>query len=199
MDAIISDIHGNLEALLAVLDAIRDMQARRIICLGDLVGYGPDSIACVRISANFDISIMGYWDATLLTHDPEEWNPVLNRHIENVRSEFDNAVDAESLYSTIRSYKDNHIEAGLHYVHGTPRDRRNMVVPEDIYNPGKLNRIADCFGHTCVCGNAHINGIFQRHRDLEWECIQPEPGTCYQIGQWRQDDCHCRSGRTTAG
>ena len=43
MDAVISDIHGNLEALDAVLDAIRQLGATRIICLGDLVCYGPDS------------------------------------------------------------------------------------------------------------------------------------------------------------
>jgi len=39
MDAIITDIHGNLEALTAVLDAIREKNASRIICLGDLVCY----------------------------------------------------------------------------------------------------------------------------------------------------------------
>ncbi len=44
MDAVITDIHGNLEALDAVLDVIRQLDATRIICLGDLVCYGPDSL-----------------------------------------------------------------------------------------------------------------------------------------------------------
>jgi predicted phosphodiesterase len=40
MNAVISDIHGNLEALDAVLDAIQRLDATRIICLGDLVAMG---------------------------------------------------------------------------------------------------------------------------------------------------------------
>lgn len=49
--AIISDIHGNLEALTAVLDDIASIGADRIICLGDIVGYGADPQACVEIIA----------------------------------------------------------------------------------------------------------------------------------------------------
>lgn len=41
--AVISDIHGNLTALDAVLADIRSQGARRIFCLGDLVGKGPQN------------------------------------------------------------------------------------------------------------------------------------------------------------
>ena len=41
--ALISDIHGNLEALRVVLDDIDAKRSvDRIICLGDILGYGPD-------------------------------------------------------------------------------------------------------------------------------------------------------------
>jgi predicted phosphodiesterase len=40
--AIISDIHGNLEALQAVLAHITDQRVDEIYCLGDIVGYGPN-------------------------------------------------------------------------------------------------------------------------------------------------------------
>lgn len=43
---IVSDIHGNWSALTAVLAAEPDAQA--ILCLGDLVNYGPDPVECVR-------------------------------------------------------------------------------------------------------------------------------------------------------
>ena len=39
--AIISDIHANRQALKAVLTDIQGIGAEKIICLGDLVGYGP--------------------------------------------------------------------------------------------------------------------------------------------------------------
>lgn len=47
--AIISDIHANLEALLAVLEDIDKQNVDRIICLGDLVDYGPDPAACLDL------------------------------------------------------------------------------------------------------------------------------------------------------
>src|SRR4051812_2830707 len=42
--AIISDIHANLEALTAVLADIEARGVTRIICLGDVVGYGPNPL-----------------------------------------------------------------------------------------------------------------------------------------------------------
>ena len=69
MDAVISDIHGNLEALEAVLNAIRQLEASRIICLGDLVCCGPDSLECVRRSAAWDVVLAGDWDLAMIDHD----------------------------------------------------------------------------------------------------------------------------------
>ena len=45
--AVLSDIHGNLEALEAVLRAVDRDSVDAIACLGDVVGYGPDPVACV--------------------------------------------------------------------------------------------------------------------------------------------------------
>ncbi|PGH56608.1 metallophosphatase family protein [Azospirillum palustre] len=47
--ALISDIHANLEALQATLDAIRAEGAERIVCLGDIVGYNTDFAACIAL------------------------------------------------------------------------------------------------------------------------------------------------------
>tara|TARA_R110002073_G_scaffold80260_4_gene193407 strand:+ start:1329 stop:2072 length:744 start_codon:yes stop_codon:yes gene_type:complete len=181
MDAIITDIHGNLEALDAVLDAIGDSQSSRIICLGDLVCYGPDSIECVRRSSDWDIVILGDWDATLLAHDPSEWNSMMNLHIEYVRREFDISEDSDFLYSTIRSYHESHNESGIDFVHGTSRGKRDWVFPEDAYDSRKLNKIAERFENVCICGHAHLNGVYRQH-DSTWEFVQPEPGICYDIG-----------------
>ncbi len=41
--ALISDIHGNIEALLAVLEDIKKKGIKRVYILGDIVNYGPDS------------------------------------------------------------------------------------------------------------------------------------------------------------
>ena len=61
--AVISDIHGNLPALEAVLNDIKSKNIDRIICLGDLAGKGPSSSEAVDIIKNqCELVIKGNWD-----------------------------------------------------------------------------------------------------------------------------------------
>jgi len=46
---VVADIHGNLEALGAVLDALEKRRVDRIVCLGDIVGYNANSNECIEI------------------------------------------------------------------------------------------------------------------------------------------------------
>ncbi len=46
--AILSDIHGNLEALEAVLKHMKDQGIDRIVCLGDTIDYGPNPKDCLE-------------------------------------------------------------------------------------------------------------------------------------------------------
>ena len=49
--AVISDVHANLAALQAVLADARARGAEKVVCLGDVVGYGPlpaEAVALVR-------------------------------------------------------------------------------------------------------------------------------------------------------
>jgi protein phosphatase len=71
--AIISDIHGNIPALEAVLSDIKNREISRIICLGDLVGKGPDSeIAVDMIKNSCELVIKGNWDYFMTDgHDSE--------------------------------------------------------------------------------------------------------------------------------
>lgn len=47
--AVLSDIHGNLEALRAVLADMHAQAPDSVLCLGDAVGYGPDPEAVTRL------------------------------------------------------------------------------------------------------------------------------------------------------
>ncbi|MBP1154731.1 MULTISPECIES: metallophosphoesterase family protein [unclassified Paenibacillus] len=61
--AIISDIHGNLQALDAVVRDIRSRRIERIICLGDLVGKGPQPCEAVDwIRELCEVTVQGNWD-----------------------------------------------------------------------------------------------------------------------------------------
>lgn len=46
------DVHGNLHALQAVLAALHEAGAERIVCPGDVVGYGPRPDACAEVLAD---------------------------------------------------------------------------------------------------------------------------------------------------
>ena len=48
--AIISDVHSNIEALEAVLDDVHEHECEEILCLGDLLGYGPSPRQVLKIA-----------------------------------------------------------------------------------------------------------------------------------------------------
>ncbi len=61
--AVLADIHGNLEALMAVLGRIDEADPDRLICVGDLVGYGANPAECIRtIRAREPIAVAGNHD-----------------------------------------------------------------------------------------------------------------------------------------
>ena len=65
--AIISDIHGNIYALRNIIDKIDDEKVDFIICLGDLVGYGPHPNEVVSFIKRKNIlCIKGNYDASVV-------------------------------------------------------------------------------------------------------------------------------------
>jgi diadenosine tetraphosphatase ApaH/serine/threonine PP2A family protein phosphatase len=64
--AILSDIHGNLEALEAVLADIDRSGTAALYSLGDIVGYGPNPAACIEIvRRRAAVSLIGNHDAAV--------------------------------------------------------------------------------------------------------------------------------------
>jgi predicted phosphodiesterase len=61
--AVISDIHGNLHALEAVLAALDADPVEEVWCLGDTVGYGPKpNECCALVRERADVSLCGNHD-----------------------------------------------------------------------------------------------------------------------------------------
>ena len=75
--AIISDIHGNYDGLQAVLADIESRHYDRVLCLGDLVDGGPQSIEVVRLFQELSIpTVQGNHDQypnTALPRDIEDY------------------------------------------------------------------------------------------------------------------------------
>src|SRR5262249_30870048 len=143
--AIISDIHSNLEALQAVLADIAGQGVTDIICLGDVVGYGPNPRECVDLVMNCKVVLLGNHDQRAM-FDPEGFNASAERAIFWTRSQLeapgDNRVAREKRWEFLAERPRSFRENGLLYVHGSARNPLNeYVFPEDIYNQRKMERI----------------------------------------------------------
>ena len=65
--AIITDVHGNLEALTSVLEDIKKNNFDEIICLGDSIDIGPNSKECIDLLIENNVkSVLGNHEIYLL-------------------------------------------------------------------------------------------------------------------------------------
>lgn len=70
---IMSDIHGNLAAMDKALSDAKARHCDRLICLGDLTGYGDDGWACVKLARkSFDVCLMGNHDSACCGKEDED-------------------------------------------------------------------------------------------------------------------------------
>jgi len=96
-NAIISDVHGNIQALEAVIAAIKRLGVDQVLCLGDVVGYGARPVECVTLVWETCRSVLlGNHDAAATGRGSvEDFNPVAKSAIEWTR---DAITDRESGY-----------------------------------------------------------------------------------------------------
>ena len=163
--AVISDIHSNLEALTATLDHIDTQDVDRIICLGDILGYGPSPVECVElVSERCEWSLMGNHDFGVV-YEPTNFNLAAEQAAYWSREQFEspegnNEVTKHWEYlSRLRvrvSFRD------FLCVHGTPRRPINeYLFPEDALNsPVKMQQIFELVDKYCLVGHTHVPGVF---------------------------------------
>ena len=149
--AIISDIHGNFEALSAVLDFIKTLNVDQIVCLGDIIGYGPDPIRCLDlVMQHCELTILGNHDQAAI-FDPDGFNPVAMRAIFWTREQLEKevGVQADARWDFLGELPRRHDEGQFLYVHGSPRDPTNeYVFPEHIYEKNRMEALMNV-----MCGN----------------------------------------------
>jgi predicted phosphodiesterase len=86
--ALVSDVHANLEALVAVLRELEKAQIDRVICLGDVVGYHANPNECVELLARADaLKIAGNHDrAAVGSIEPTDFGSSARRAIHWTRA-----------------------------------------------------------------------------------------------------------------
>jgi predicted phosphodiesterase len=182
--ALISDIHGNYEALRVVLKDIREQGIREIFCLGDIVGYGPNPNECVdEVMARCKITIQGNHDQAAL-FDPEGFNPVAQKAIFWTRQRLEggpgNTAVINARWDFLGELRKMHTDGKFMFVHGSPRDFTNeYVFPEDVYNERKMEALFDRVEMYCFQGHTHLPGVFTK--GLQFSSPE-ECGYSYRLG-----------------
>lgn len=157
--AVISDIHANLEALLAVLGDAQP-QAEAFVCLGDIVGYNANPNECVRFVQDLcDVVIIGNHDqAAIGSRQDDDFNPNARVAIAWTKQQLTSASIAylQRLPTTATFGR-----GGL-AAHGSPRDTDEYLLH---HHPIEQNfaYLQDAMPevHCCFIGHTHIPMIWQ--------------------------------------
>jgi predicted phosphodiesterase len=166
--AVMSDIHGNLEALESVLRDIKARGIREIICLGDTVGYGADPLKCTDIARRFSVNLMGNHEWAVLT-EPVAFNISARQALNWAKVRL--VPRWYSLGATVRRWRflkrlpKSYKRDNLLFVHGSPRNPvEEYIIRLDVDEIlGECNqKLKECFALTdwvAFVGHSHIPGV----------------------------------------
>jgi len=162
--ALISDIHANLEALEVVLADIKAQGITEILCLGDIIGYGPNPRECIDlVMEHCSMSLLGNHDQGAL-FDPDGFNIGAERAIFWTREQLESASDRannEKRWEFLGELPRTHRLNEFLFVHGSPRNPLSeYIFPEDIYNQRKMERLFQLVEKYCFQGHTHVPGVF---------------------------------------
>ncbi|MBX3353261.1 MAG: metallophosphoesterase family protein [Phycisphaeraceae bacterium] len=152
--ALLADIHANLEALEAVLDDLSRVDVDHTLCLGDVVGYGPDPAACVELVYDCcDAVVLGNHDEAVFSDSPlDRFNERAKAAILFARS------DLSGLHRrAIADWPLADCVDGLTIAHASLGPDRW----EYLYSPEAAKRTFDAFrGPFAAVGHTHIPSAF---------------------------------------
>lgn len=198
--AVISDIHGNMQALAAVLEDIKKENCDKIFCLGDLAMAGPqpsETIEKIKSLGNLTI-IQGNTDEMIancdnqILHLLEENNPIMAHAL---------ACDVSVLSEEQKHYlrnlpKQKELEINgvkILLVHGSPRKNN-----ENIFCNLKIEEVEEMIEGTdadiIFCGHTHVPCGYQTNTKQTVVNVgsvgrpfSEEPKSCYAIFEISDD------------
>ncbi|MCC8180188.1 MAG: metallophosphatase family protein [Planctomycetes bacterium] len=161
--AVISDVHGNLEALQVVLDDIEEQGFDRIVCLGDIVGYGPNPVECWRLIQNAASTIiMGNHDLALSTFDTPRFHPRARSAIEWSRQRIAEEKDGAAITNAIALLPRSVEDGDVLFVHGSPAGvTMDYLLPGDAFDQTRMRREFAQVELYAFNGHSHIPGVVE--------------------------------------
>ncbi|MBL8745303.1 MAG: metallophosphoesterase family protein [Phycisphaerae bacterium] len=166
----ISDIHGNLEALGAVIGDAEFVGCDAMVCLGDVIGYGPDPGACLDLVAqNCDVMIRGNHDEAVIEERlAARFKARAWRSLETSKDQLE-----PGHLALIGSMRERGEIAGLQLAHGGFTKRRFQYLYDGEAASASLDALKSPIGFV---GHTHLPSAFIRRGDfgvVESHTLQP--------------------------
>lgn len=190
---IFSDIHSNLEALNAALEAYKKENIERYLCVGDIISYGADPSPCIKIVRELKVVIVA---------GNHEWGVCDKIGLENFTD-----IAQEALVWTKAVLKEHERD----FLSGLPltyEEENFILVHGSLNHPADFNYLENMeeadMGFTqlkkqvCFVGHTHRPGVFvERDKELFYKPLKAlvlEDNKKYivnvgSIGQPRDRDC----------
>lgn len=160
--AVLSDIHGNIEALKAVITDLQNRQCDKILCTGDLVGYGPRPNEVIELIKDLNITtVMGNYDEAVgfklpacgchidnplqknLTQNALKWSIA---HTQDYNREFLRSLP-ENISIDVEGFK-------MYITHAAPDSITEYIYPSDEERIEQL--LEDIEESVYIYGHTHI-------------------------------------------
>jgi hypothetical protein len=170
MQAILSDIHGNLEALEAVLNDAASQGATDVYCLGNVFGFGgPNPRECVDLAMQWKCVLLGKHDLAAFT-SLDTYPAYAQNALRWAWSQI-NAGDDGRRRNFVECLPRYHSETDFLLVHGSPRHPlQESVTLEDVFDAQKIVHLFSFVDRYCFVGRTQQPGVLTD----DWRVIRPK-------------------------
>ncbi len=129
MIAVISDIHADSDALEAVLERLDSLGVESIVCLGDMMGYGPEPVPCMdAVRSRCDVTVCGNHDFAVIYGANDFSSPAqtsLERHRRSILPRPGVPGDDQERmerWEFLKGLPYRYVRGDWLFVHGSPRN-----------------------------------------------------------------------------
>lgn len=162
MYAVISDIHANQPALEAVLADVAAEGIDEILCLGDVVGYGPLPLACIDlVMARCQATVLGNHEQALFA-GAYGFHTIARQAIEWTREQlepgFFSGPTVRARWEFLAGLPLTHRRGPDLFVHGSPRDPTTeyLLAPEVDFRREKYFEVFERCERLVFVGHSHV-------------------------------------------
>jgi len=152
---IFSDIHSNLEALEAVLEAYQTERIDKYLCIGDVVGYGADPQTCIdKVNSVAMITVAGNHDWAVVDLFPtDDFNPVAKKAVFWTKKHLE-----ENGKVFLRALKLIYVIENFVLVHGSLDNPQNFNYLTNVYDCDATFQLLK--SSVCFVGHTHVPVVF---------------------------------------